>query len=178
MADSAHGRILDRAQISMWEDALRPYVEDLLAVLPEVLAEAVTTVLAYELGRAYSPPERRASAAAPDAWTAAIAAHVETLFPDADDAAAVTDFLAGALALEFDPPRRIGPRRHAVALDLSLREGAHIAAWQRSLAFEVHQLMPLDPLAAEALTAALSVRLSTRYKPPCRRTPLPADNPL
>ena len=116
MADSAHGRILDRAQISMWEDALRPYVEDLLAVLPEVLAEAAITVLAYELARAYSPPERRASAATPDAWTALLAAHVETLFPDADDAAAVTDFLAGALALEFDPPRRIGPRRHAVAL--------------------------------------------------------------
>ena len=191
--------MLDRAQISMWEDALRPHVEDLLAVLPEVLADATTTVLAYELGRAYSPPERRTSAATPDAWTALLAAHVETLFPDADDAAAVTDFLAGALALEFDPPRRIGPRhapgnRYAdraeyanknhsermgqSAADLSLREGAHIAAWQRSLAADVHQIMPLDPLAADALTAALAVRLSTRYKPPCRRTPLPADNPL
>ena len=65
-----------------------------------------------------------------------------------------------------------------IVLDLSLREGAHIAAWQRSLAFDVHELMPLDPLAAEALTAALAVRLSTRYTPPCRRTPVPVDNPL
>ena len=110
MAGSAHGRILDRAHISMWEDALRPYVEDLLAVLPEVLAEATISVVAYELGRAYSPPARRASAATPDAWTAVIAAHVETLFADADDAAAATAFLADRMALAFEPPCRVTSR--------------------------------------------------------------------
>ena len=58
----------------------------------------------------------------------------------------------------------------------SLREGARIAAWYRSLEFDVHQLMPKDPFTAESFTAAMAVRMAVRYKPPRRRQPIRADS--
>ena len=197
MVDFPNRRKIDHSRITAWEIALGHHVEALFADFPGGFEQAVVTTLAYELAQGFEAPTLRTGAERPDQWAVAIANAIKGLFPE-EDVAAVTEFLAGGLAWEFDPPRRIGPRHapgnrytdkayanknHSERMgqsvaDLSLREGAHIAAWQRSLAVDVHQIMPLDPLAADALTAALAVRLSTRYKPPCRRTPLPADNPL
>ena len=174
---------VNRNRVTAWEGALRPHVEELFAVFPGGggFDQAAVTVLGYELALEYDAPKWKSGAERPDLWAAVIARAVEALFPETD-VAAVTEFLARVLAREFDPPYPITNKNHSErmgqsAADLSLREGALIAAWHRSLAADVHQIMPLDPLAADALTAALAVRLSTRYKPPCRRTPLPADNP-
>ena len=113
MADSNKGLALDPARIAAWEHAICEHVEDLLAHLPGSFCGAAITVLAYELARAYDAPERRTQAERPDAWAAVIASHVERLFPDREGAAAAVEFLAVRMALDFEPPRRIGARQPA-----------------------------------------------------------------
>ena len=163
-----------RGRITSWEIALGQHVEALFAVVPGGggFDQAAVTVLAYELALEYDAPRLRTGAERPGLWAAAIANAIAGLFPE-EDVVAVTEFLAGGLASEFDPPRPITPEPPH---QTSLREGARIAAWQRSLECDVHQLMPQDPLAAEALTAALAIRLSVRYTPPRRRQPIPVDS--
>ena len=55
----------------------------------------------------------------------------------------------------------------------TLEEGSRIAAWHRALLFDVHKLMPKDPLVAEAVTAALAVRLAYQLRPPFLRQRTP-----
>ena len=192
MLDSTKGRNLDPARIAAWEHAICERVEDLLAVLPGCLGQAAVTVLAYELARVYAPPENRTQAERPDKWAAAIASHVEGLFPDREGAAAAVEYLAGRMARAFEPPRRIGTRQPAgngytegIRLaknkirnkmpppSPTLEAGSRIAAWHRALLFDVHQLMPKDPLVAEAVTAALAVRLAYQLRPPFLRQRTP-----
>ena len=187
MADSTKGRNLDHARIAAWERAIWGHVEDLLAVLPGCIGQAAVTVLAHELARVYDAPEKRTQAGCPDAWAAAIASHVEGLFPDHEGAAAAVEFLAARMARAFEPPRRIGTRqpagdrytekarlaknksRNKMTPRPTLEEGSRIAAWHRALLFDVHKLMPKDPLVAEAVTAALAVRLAYQLRPPFLR---------
>lgn len=113
MAESNKDRTLDPARTAAWENAIQDQVEDLLAVLPGIFGDAAITVLAHELARAYSTPERRTQAERPDDWAAVIATHVERLFPDREGAAAAVEFLAVRMARVFEPPCRIGPRQPA-----------------------------------------------------------------
>ena len=190
MPDSTKGRKLDHSQIAAWEHAICERVEDLLAILPRIYGEAAITVLAYELARVYDAPERRNQPERPDAWAAAIASHVERLFPDREGAAAAIEFLAVRMARAFEPPCRIGPRQAAgfgytekaqpanpknkptmakPPTRPSLDDGSRIASWRLSLVYDVHALMPNDQRIAEALIQALAIRLSLRYDPPLLR---------
>ena len=139
-----------RGRITSWEIALGQHVEALFAVFPGGggFDQAAVTVLAYELALEYDAPRLRTSSAErPDLWAAAIARAVEALFPETD-VAAVTEFLAGGLASEFDPPRPITPEPPH---QTSLRRAHASPPGIDRLRFDVHQLMPKDPLTAESL---------------------------
>lgn len=187
----------NQARTAAWVNAVSGQIEDLVALMSQTFGNAATAVLAGELARAYEAPKRRTRAKQPDDWAGALSNAVAVLLPDEFEAAAVIEILAFRMALAFEPPHQIGSRQGAgnrytdreehanennyegmaqITLTLSLREGARIAAWYRSLAFDVHQLMPKDPLAAEALTAAMAVRMSVRYKSPRRRQPIPVES--
>ena len=190
MPDSTKGRKLDHSQIAAWEHAICERVEDLLAILPRIYGEAAITVLAYELARVYDAPERRNQPERPDAWAAAIASHVEGLFPDREGAAAAVEYLAGRMARAFEPPRRIGTRQAAgdryteraqpanpknktimaqKPTRPTMEDGSRVASWRLSLLVDVYALMPNDQRIAETLVEALAIRMSLRYDPPLLR---------